>query len=53
MLRAKKLFVSERKQIAYMADEKLTSQISHHLFATSRSEMRIIMEIRKENYHGK
>ena len=37
------LFVSERKQIAMMADEKPPARISHRLFATSRSEMRIIM----------
>lgn len=37
------LFVSERKQIDFMADEKLPVQISHYLFATSRSEMRIKM----------
>ena len=38
-----RLFVSERKQIALMADEKSPSRISHRLFATSRSEMGIIM----------
>ena len=38
-----RLFVSERKQIALMADEKLHTQLSHRLFATSRSEMRNIM----------
>ena len=38
-----RLFVSERKQIAPMADEKLPARISHRLFATSRSEMGIIM----------
>jgi len=36
------LFVSERKQIAMMADEKSPARISHRLFATSRSEMRIV-----------
>ena len=39
------LFVSERKQIALMADEKPTVRISHRLFATSRSEMRIRVKI--------
>jgi len=34
-----RLFVSERKQIAIMADEKSPTRISHRLFATSRSEM--------------
>jgi hypothetical protein len=38
------LFVSERKQIALMADEKLHSQLSHRLIATSCSEMRIDMK---------
>jgi N-acetyl-gamma-glutamyl-phosphate reductase len=37
------LFVPERKQIAFMADEKLPTRISHHIFATSRSEKRINM----------
>ena len=37
------LFVSERKQIAMIADEKSTTRISHRIFATSRSEMEIIM----------
>ena len=37
------LFVSERKQIAFMADEKSPTRISHHIFATSRSEKRINM----------
>ena len=37
------LFVPERKQIAFMADEKLPARISHHIFATSRSEKRINM----------
>ncbi len=36
-------FVSERKQIAVMADEKLRTQFSHRLLATSRSEMRVKM----------
>ena len=35
-----RLFASERRQIAMMAEEKLPSQISLRLFATSRSEMR-------------
>ena len=39
------LFVSERKQIAFMADEKSHTRISHRLFATSRSEMRNNMKI--------
>ena len=34
-----RLFVSERKQIALMADEKSHTRISRRLFATSRSEM--------------
>ena len=38
------LFVSERKQIAFMADEKSPMRISHRLFATSRSETRISMD---------
>ena len=38
------LFVSEQKQIAMMADEKSPTRISHRLFATSCSEMRIFME---------
>ena len=37
------LFVPERKQIAFMADEKSPTRISHHIFATSRSEKRINM----------
>ena len=37
------LFVSERKQIAYMADEKSTTLISHRLFTINCSETRIIM----------
>ena len=36
-----RLFVSEQKQIAMMADEKPLSQISHRLFTTSCSEMEI------------
>ena len=39
------LFASERKQIAFMADEKSLVRISHRLFAISRSEMRISMKI--------
>ena len=39
------LFVSERKQIAFMATEKSPARISQRLFATSRSEMRIIMKL--------
>ncbi len=38
------LFASERKQIAFMADEKSPMRISHRPFATSRSEMRISMK---------
>ena len=38
-----RLFVSEQKQIAMMADEKSPARISHRLFATSCSEMRINM----------
>ena len=41
-----RLFVSGRKQIALMSDEKLHSQLSHRLFATSCSGMRIIMKIK-------
>ncbi len=37
------LFASERKQIAFMTDEKSPARISHRLFVTSRSEKRIIM----------
>ena len=37
------LFVSERKQIAMIADEKSPTRISHRIFATSRSEMENIM----------
>ena len=43
-----RLFVSERKQIALMADEKSPSQVSHCLFATSRSEKRNIMSYREQ-----
>ena len=39
-------FVSEQKQIARMADEKSPARISHRRFATSCSEMRIIMQIK-------
>ncbi len=39
------LFVSERKQIAIMAEEKSPARISLRLFATNRSEMRIILKI--------
>ena len=39
-----RLFVSERKQIALMADEKSHTRVSRRLFATSRSEMEISME---------
>ena len=39
------LFVSERKQIAFMAAEKSPARISQRLFVTSRSEMRIIMKL--------
>ena len=38
-----RLFVSERKQIALMAEEKSLSRISIRLFAISRSEMEINM----------
>ena len=38
------LFVSERKQIAMIADEKSPARISHRIFATSRSEKEIIMQ---------
>ena len=44
------LFVSERKQIAFMASEKLHSQVSRRLFATSRSEVRFIMTKEIELY---
>ena len=43
-----RLFVSERKQIALMADEKSHTRVSRCLFATSRSEMEIIM--RREGF---
>ena len=33
------LSASERKQIAFMADEKLSAQVSHRLFATNRERM--------------
>ena len=42
-------FVSERKQIALMADGKPPVRISHRLLAINRSEMRISMQV----YHGK
>ena len=38
-------FVSERKQIALMADEKLSMRISHRLLTINRSEMRIICSL--------
>ena len=38
-----RLFVSERKQIALMADEKSHTRVSRRLFATSRAEMEINM----------
>ena len=38
-------FVSERKQIALMADEKSPARISHRLLAINRSEVRINMHI--------
>ena len=41
------LFVSERKQIAMIADEKSPTRISHRIFATSRSEMGINMNKNK------
>ena len=41
-----RLFVSERKQIALMAEEKLPSRISLRLFTINRSEMGIKMIIR-------
>ena len=43
-----RLFVSERKQIALMADEKSHTRVSRCLFATSRLEMEIIM--RREGF---
>ena len=42
-------FVSERKQIALMADGKPPMWISHRLLAINRSEMGISMQV----YHGK
>ena len=39
------LFVSERKQIAIMAEEKSPARISLRLLAINRSEMRIILKI--------
>ena len=39
-----RLFVSERKQIVFMADEKSHTRISQRLFAKKRSEMRINMQ---------
>ena len=42
-------FVSERKQIALMADGKPPVRISHRLLAINRSEMGISMQV----YHGK
>ena len=44
-----KQFVSERKQIALMADGKPPVWISHRLLAINRSEMGISMQV----YHGK
>ena len=41
------LFVSERKQIALMAEEKSPVRISLRLFAINRSEMRISMKNKK------
>ena len=38
-------FVSERKQIALMADEKSSMRISHRLLTINRSEMRIICSL--------
>ena len=38
-------FVSERKQIALMADGKPPVRISHRLLAINRSEMRISVKI--------
>ena len=43
-----RLFVSERKQIALMADEKSPSQVSRCLFAASRSEKRNTMSYREQ-----
>jgi len=45
------LFVSERKQIAFMAEEKSPSRISLRLFATKRSEMRISMNKKDTDCH--
>ena len=39
-----RLFVSERKQIALMADEKSHTRFSRRLFATSRSEIEVNMK---------
>ena len=39
------LFVSERKQIAFMADEKSLARISHRHFTTSRSGMENGMKV--------
>ena len=44
MLFYTQLFVSERKQIAIMAEEKSPAEISFRLFAINRSEMRISMK---------
>ena len=44
MLFFTQLFVSERKQIAIMAEEKSPAEISFRLFAINRSEMRISMK---------
>ncbi|MBO5145419.1 MAG: polysaccharide deacetylase family protein [Lachnospiraceae bacterium] len=41
------LFVSERKQIAFMADEKTHVRISHRLFAINRSEMGSSMRVKQ------
>ena len=46
------LFVSERKQIAMIADEKSPTRISHRIFATSRSEMGINMNKNKYRLTG-
>ena len=43
-----RLFVSERKQIAMIADEKSPARISHRIFTTSCSEKRIIMELKSQ-----
>ena len=40
-----RLFVSEQKQIALIADEKLHTQISRRIFATKL--------LRNEDYYGK